>query len=296
MAFDTSLLPDPRHMTTVVAAPGPGPGHWAGAPSAWRDGADWWLAYRIRRPLDEGRGVATVVSHSLDGVSFAEVARVEREGFGAESFERPALVRLRDGRWRLYLSCATPGSKHWWVECLTAASPAGLPQGERYVVAPGDRSVGVKDPVVLRDGDGWRMWLCAHPLDESGAEDRMTTRHLVSDDGLRWTDDGLALAGTVGSWDARGTRVTAVLALDPLTVLYDGRATAAGNWFETTGLAQAEGPTGRLRPDPAVRLRSPHSEGAFRYACAVPTADGRVRWFAEQARADGAHDLVTTLI
>ena len=39
-----------------------------------------------------------------------------------EGFERPALVRLADGRWRLYVSCATPGSKHWWVDSLTAAT------------------------------------------------------------------------------------------------------------------------------------------------------------------------------
>ena len=37
------------------------------------------------------------------------------------------------------------------------------------------------------------------------------------------------LTGTVGRWDARGARVTAVLSQEPLTVLYDGRATAAAD-------------------------------------------------------------------
>jgi hypothetical protein len=93
----------------VVHAPGGGPGNWAGAPSAvWADDA-YWLAYRVRRPLDAGRGVAVVVSRSSDGIEFEPVVRLHREGFGPESFERPALVRLPAGGWRLYLSCATPG-------------------------------------------------------------------------------------------------------------------------------------------------------------------------------------------
>ena len=50
----------------------------------------------------------------------------------------------------------------------------------------------------------------------------MVTRHLTSADGLTWTDHGPVLSGVPGRWDARGTRVTAVLQQDPLTVLYDG--------------------------------------------------------------------------
>ena len=44
------------------------------------------------------------------------LALVTKEELDAESLERPALVRLPDGRWRLYLSCATTGTKHWQVE------------------------------------------------------------------------------------------------------------------------------------------------------------------------------------
>ncbi|MEO6512502.1 MAG: hypothetical protein ABIO16_16000, partial [Nocardioides sp.] len=32
-----------------------------------------------------------------------------------------------------------------------------------------------KDPVITRDEDGWQLWLCCHPLDDAGHEDRMTT-------------------------------------------------------------------------------------------------------------------------
>ena len=80
-------------------------------------------------------------------------------------------------------SCATPGSKHWWIEALDADRPEDLPTGRRTVVLPGDARVAVKDPVItVRDGR-WEMWLCEHPLTEPGQEDRMSTSYLTSGDG-----------------------------------------------------------------------------------------------------------------
>ena len=252
----------------------------------------FWLTYRVRRPLTDGRGVAVVVARSDDGVRFEDVAQVRREDFGCESFERPVLVPVPGVGWRLYLSCATPNSKHWWVDSLTAATPAELATGSQRVVLPGDAEVAVKDPVVRQVADGWEMWLCCHPLTEPGQEDRMTTRRLTSPDGLDWTDRGEVLAGRPGEWDARGARVTTVLADDPLTVLYDGRADAASNWYERAGVARWDGT--RLVPvDEVGPLASPHSDGAWRYASAVPLPDGRTRFYVEAARPDGAHDLVT---
>ncbi|MBA8795121.1 hypothetical protein FHX74_002749 [Friedmanniella endophytica] len=303
---DLRELPRLEDATVVVPAPGDGPGNWSGAASAVLEDGTYWLAYRSRRPLTEGRGVSTVVARSDDGVHFVTVAEVRREAFGAASFERPVLLRRPDGGWRLYLSCATPDSKHWWIEALDAVTPEQVPAGTRTVVLPGSERVAVKDPVItVRDAgraaaDGepdepWELWLCCHPLDVVGAEDRMTTRRLVSADGLTWHDRGEVLSGTAGRWDARGARVTAVVERNPLTVLYDGRPDAASNWHETTGLARWDG----LRLQPVGEqdvLRSPYGDGAFRYVCLVNEPDGSRRFYFEAARPDGAHDLYTALV
>lgn len=294
MTISTVGLPAFDESVTVVRAPGVGPGNWAGAPSAvWADDA-YWLAYRVRRPLDAGRGVAVVVARSSDGVEFEPEVRLYRDDYGAESFERPALVRLPTGGWRLYLSCATPDSKHWWVEAVDAATPGAFADGRRRIVLPGDDVSAFKDPVVL-PGDPWRMWVCRHPLDVVGAEDRMSTWFATSADGLSWQLHGEVLRGRAGSWDARGARVTALLDPDGEVFLYDGRATAAENWRETTGLAhRVNGRLDSLSERPA--LRSPHSDGALRYVSAVAVPGVGTRFYFEAACADGAHDLRTVLV
>src|SRR4051812_30679950 len=102
----TVTLPLPRWEETavVVEPPGDEPGSWAGAPSSIV--ADGWvyLAYRLRLPIGEGRGIANVVARSHDGVAFTVLAEVGKDQFGAESLERPAIVRTPAGRWRLYVS------------------------------------------------------------------------------------------------------------------------------------------------------------------------------------------------
>jgi hypothetical protein len=255
------LSPDTARV--VVPAPAGGPGNWAGAATASFVDGVFYLAYRIRRPLPSGRGVSVVVARSRDGEHFEPVAEVHREDFGAESFERPVLLRLPDGGWRLYLSCATPGSKHWWIEALDAPSPEQISSGKRRVVLAGDKTEAVKDPVIVVVDSGWRMWVCCHPLTEPGEEDRMVTKLATSPDGLEWELQGPVLTPTTGTWDARGARVTAVLGEEPLVALYDGRASAEQNWHETTGLAvQHNGHLVALDDGPVAR--SPHGDGALR--------------------------------
>jgi hypothetical protein len=282
----------------VIEPPGGGDGAWAGAPSAILVDGVYWLAYRLRLPLGAGRGIANVVASSRDGVHFDTVAVVDKEPFGAESLERPALVRTPEGVWRLYVSCATPGTKHWRIDVLEAAEPAGLTAAVPRTVLPGNAKEGVKDPVVLRDDAGtWHLWASVHPLDTAGAEDRMTTEHYTSSDGIEWVHRGRALDRLPNRWDSRGVRVTAVLPGDTVTAWYDGRASAEENWEERTGIATGADLAEFVIDGVAPVAESPYAPGGLRYLSVVtlPHGEGH-RLYYEATRSDGAHELRTQLV
>lgn len=271
----------------------PAPGFWAGGPSALVDDGVLWLAYRLRRPVDQGRGFANVVARSEDGVHFETVATVTSEQFGAASLERPALARTKDG-WRLYVSCSTWGSKHWWVEALDAPTPQQLAGGTRRMILSGDVATAWKDPVVRMDADGWHMWVCRHPLDGGDdAADRMSTWYATSADGLDWVFAGPSLVPVPGEWDQRGARVADVVFSDgKWWALYDGRASAQENWYERSGLAVGADPADLV----AVAGPVPAQPGrALRYASVVELTGG-YRVYFEVTNDAGAHDLRTVYV
>lgn len=300
----------------LVPAPAPGPGNWAGAPSAaLDDDGGFVVAYRLRTA--ERRGAATLVGLAPGGDDLTPIVALDKERFGAESLERPALVRTEKGRWRLYVSCATPGSKHWRIDALEADDPAGLDAAEPRTIFAGDAREGVKDPVIRRTARGWHAWVCCHPLHMPGQEDQMWTRYATSNDGLTWQWHGVALRGRAGTWDARGTRVTAVLPDGSAT--YDGRASKEENFSERTGTALPGATPGSLEARdgepvstaryldavplpsvPATPLEAGASSGVVapgRPPSTAPTASsGGFRVYYEAPLPDGSHELRTQLL
>lgn len=272
----------------VAAAPGNGPVHWAGASCVVLDeDGSYVLAYRTRH--GEHGFAETIVARSRDGVSFSTVAVLHQDQWQALSMERPALARTDEGRWRLYVCPAAVGSKAWWIDVLEADDPAGLAGAMPRTVFPGDERTAVKDPIIRRTADGgWQAWICCHPLDVPGAEDRMSTAYATSNDGLVWQWRGTALAPRPDSWDARGARLTAVL--PDGRAAYDGRATEAENWFERTGLAEPGEEPGTFR----ALAGGPVAD--VRYLDVLPLPEGGYRIYYEARLPDESHELRTELI
>lgn len=244
------------------------------------------IAYRIRQP--DRRGAEVVVARSSDGDRLTPLTSLEKDRFGAESLERSALVRTAEGRWRLYVSCATPASKHWRIALVEAGRPEDLASGRSVTVFPGDARVGVKDPVIRYLAGAWHAWVCCHPLEIMGEEDRMTTAYATSNDGVVWEWHGTVLAGRPGRWDARGARVTAVLAGG--RAAYDGRASKEENFSERTGVALPRDRSGELV------ATSDEPASIARYLDVVALPDGGYRIWYEFPLPDGSHELRTEAV
>jgi hypothetical protein len=281
--IDTFPLPGRAPSQIAVATPEIGSQRWAGAPTALLDdSAGTLLAYRVRDAV----GDRVVLAQSDDGVHFTTITEVTARGMSVPMVERAALVAMPTG-WRLYMSYAEPGTKGWRLGLLESRRIEDLPNAAMRRLDLGGPLEALKDPIVRRTGDHWQAWVCCHPLDIPGAEDRMSTIYATSDNGIDWHHHGTVLTGRPGQWDARGARLTSVL--PDGRACYDGRATAEENWFERTGLAIPTGDGATLR----ALDGDPVADARYQEVLTLPS--GRHRIYYEARRPDGAHELRTEL-
>ena len=92
-----------------------------------------------------------------------------------------------------------------------------------------------------------------------------------------------------GTWYSRGTRLTAVVGEH---AYFDGRASAAENFEERTGIARWDGSRYIAVAGPAS---SPVGGGALRYVSVIALPDGKQRLYYECATQYDSHELRTEL-
>lgn len=305
----TSPLPafDPGTGTKAIEAPGVGYGFWAGAPSIDYSRDDGYaLYYRLRRPRSQGRGGECGIARSEDGDNFTSVWSCTKEDIGAKSIEKGAVVRLPNGRWRLYLSYEVAENYDrnpatWRVDMAEADSIDNLdPESFRTVLDPGQYGLGfIKDPTVSIVG-GQTLLYASVGLPQSqmprssdfAPYPRGHAMLFTSHDGLQFSPGRLVMSRPEDAWDGRQQRITGVVHHGAgWWAFYDGARARFEAYDEFSGLAQGWQPdefTSLTPHEPWVR--SPHATGSVRYVDGV-IVDNRLELYYEMASQEGHHDL-----
>jgi len=293
---------DPRAAVVVEEPPGPGPGHWAGAPGAFAEGDEVYLVYRLRWPRPRRGGELRIARG--DAERFKTIWRATREDFASQSIERCAM--LCDGRtWRLYVSYVDGINGRWRIDVIEAGSPESFdPTARRLALsANAMNAVGVKDPWIRRIGDRW--WMFVSYGERSGDDrklhgsgDALSTGAVKSEtglatsaDGLRWKWEGRVLAAATKGWDKATARLTtAFRSGDEWIGLYDGAADISENYEERCGTARSVDLRAWERVGSGPSIGAAGGPGTVRYVESVASGD-RLLFFFERTRADGAHEL-----
>ena len=136
----------------------------------------FYLAYRLRRPIGQGRGLCQHRGALRPTACVSRPSRrcARRRSRRSRSSAPPWRSRPT-ARWRAYVSCATAGTKHWRVDLVEAATPEGLAAASPRTVLPGSRRSGGQGPGRRPHGGRWHLWASCHPLDDPDATDRMTS-------------------------------------------------------------------------------------------------------------------------
>jgi hypothetical protein len=291
----------------VEGPPGPGRGHWAGAPGAFSNGDEVYLVYRLRWPRPRRGGELRIARG--DGERFVTIWRATREDFASLSIERCALLR-DDRRWRLYISYVDGVDGRWRIDVIEAGTPDSFDPAARRPALDPDKAhaVAVKDPWIRRVGERWWMFVSygerppnERKLHESG--DALSTGAVKSEtglatsaEGLRWKWEGRVFAGATKGWDRATARLsTAFRSANEWLGLYDGASDISENYEERCGMARSADlrTWERIGSGPAIGAAG--GPGTVRYVESVVFGD-RLLFFFERTRADGAHELCTSSI
>ncbi|RMF89019.1 MAG: hypothetical protein D6736_09150 [Nitrospinota bacterium] len=311
--FSPVPLFDPAAGQTIIEPPGSGPGWWAGAPSAFYDEERerFYLYYRLRKPLELGRGGTCCVAESRDGREFQTIWSAQKEEFASLSIEKATLIKTPEGRYRLYVSYVNRFDDRWYIDLLEAENPGDFDTGtRRTVLSPEEtQTEGVKDPVVIHAGGLYYLYANFAPLlPDGGTPEARNKMHAaanafvsgvvntgtglaVSRDGIRFRWEGEVLSPGTG-WDAFMARLSSLLYIPPFFLaFYDGRPNVAHSYEDMVGLAV----TTDLRHFTKVSVDRPllssrHATGALRYPEVVAFPD-RLFFYYEYARPDGSHEL-----
>lgn len=308
---EEALRFDPAAGTVVREPAGTGYGFWAGGHKVSYDHTTGWyvLFYRLRAPLELGRGGVCRVAVGHDGIHFDDVWEATKEQLVAHSIEAGHCVRHDDREWRLYISYEYAGpAPHWRVDVLRGPSPSELEiQSRRTVLLPFDYGLrSLKDPWVIRtDSGGYRVYVCG---DAPGRAERDgdTVRARAMDASLvAESDDGLVfpsvryvyVAPADDSWHGRRGRVNGLFRWgDGWAGAFDGGRTHYDNFEEQCGLVtSADGLTIDRVETESPWVMSPNASGCVRYAWGLRVGQ-RLHWYYEFTRPDGAHDLRTAQV
>jgi hypothetical protein len=274
------------------------------------DNGRFLMTYRQRRPRGEAtaeRGWRCAIAESDDGVTFRDIWAVEKHELATSSMVRFA-VTYHQGRYLLYVSYVDPADSRWRIDVVEADTPSGfdIAKAAPVLTAETTGTEGVKDPHPMVVGPSVVL-LASYAQAGLAASDRQRAHASadiyttgmstfptgvgISQDGVNfeWHPDALSVGRT---WDKYQARLCTVAPTSHGYVgFYDGSASAAENYEESTGIAVSADLMAwtSLTPQRPWAV-SPHASGSLRYADIVPVPGEWLVYF-EYARPDGAHEL-----
>lgn len=297
---------DPDAGTAVRRPPCPGYGCWAGGHKVSYDPRSglFVLFYRVRTPLERGRGGVCHVATSRDGVQFEDVWTATKDDLAASSIEVGHCLFM-EGEWRLYVSYELARSNLWRIDVLRASAPDAFDtQRRRTALQPTDYGIAwIKDPFVVRRNDEYWLYATVPARQPPAEKGNATMAGPLDATVLATSDDGIYFpsieyvfeAPADDSWHGRRARLNSVMPLDTgWLAMYDGGRTFFDNYEERAGIATS--PDGRSFTRIATEapwVASAH--GSVRYVDALPI-DDQVFFYYEYTVSDGSHELRVSTI